>query len=69
MLQVYLDFGNFYRQYIHRLADKLVPLQSFLRKDVLFNFTQQHKDTIPENNKFFLNSSTLRMKFLLPEKQ
>ena len=62
-LHRFLGFVNFYKQYIPRLADKLVPLQLLLRKDVPFNLTQQQKNTFFEMNESLLK---LSLKLRLP---
>ena len=48
MLKRYLGFVNFYKQYIPRLVDELVPLHLLLQKDVPSKLTQQHKDAVFE---------------------
>ena len=42
----YVGFVQFYRQYIPRLAEKLVPLHKLLQKDVKYELTQIHKHAI-----------------------
>ena len=49
-LQRYIGFVQFYRQYIPKLAEKLVPLYKLLQKDVKFEMTQVHKDAIFDIN-------------------
>ena len=54
-LQRYIGFVQFYRQYIPKLAEKLVPLYKLLQKDVKFAMMQVHKDTI-----FYINENLAR---------
>ena len=49
-LQRYIGFVQFYRQYIPKLDEKLVPLYKLLQKDVKFVLTQVHKVAIFDNN-------------------
>ena len=69
LLQLFLGFVNFYRQYIPRLVDKLVLLHLMLQKVVPFNSTQDPKDAILEINECLLKASKMSLKLPLPEKQ
>ena len=55
-LQRYIGFVQFYRQYIPRLAEKLVPLYKLLQKDIKFQLTQVHKDAIFDINENLANA-------------
>ena len=66
-LQRYLDFVNFYRSYIHRLADKTCCLQELSKKEVRFELEQQHKDAIFEIIES-LKATKVSLKLSLPDK-
>ena len=68
-LQRYIGFVQFYRQYIPRLAEKLVPLYKLLQKDVKFQLTQAHKDAIFDINENLANSAKMSLRLPLPDKQ
>ena len=69
LLQRYIGFVQFYRQYIPRLAEKLTPLYKLLQKDVKFQLTQQHKDLIFKINENLAKAAKLSLPLPLPEKQ
>ena len=52
-----IGFVQFYRQYIPRLAEKLVPLYKLLQKDVKFQLTKVHKDAIFDINENLANAA------------
>ena len=56
-LQRYIGFVEFYRQYIPRLAEKLVPLYKLLQKEVKYELTQKHKNEIFDINENFANAA------------
>ena len=68
-LQRYIGFVQFYRQYIPRLAEKLVPLYKSLQKDVKFQLTQVHKDAIFDINENLANAAKMSVRLPLPDKQ
>ena len=49
-LQRYIGFVQFYRQYIPKLTEKLVPTYKLLQKDVKYELTQVHKYAIFDIN-------------------
>ena len=69
MLQRYVGFVNFDRQYIPKLAYNLIPLQLLLRKEVPFKLAQQQKDANFEINEYLLKASTSSLELPLPGKQ
>ena len=68
-LQRYIGFVQFYRQYIPRLAEKLVPLYTLLQKDVKYERTQIHKDAIFDINENLANAAKMSLRLPLPDKQ
>ena len=66
-LQRYIGFVQFYRQYIPRLAEKLVPLYKLLQKDVKFQLTQAHKDAIFDINENLANAAKMSLRLPLPD--
>ena len=68
-LQRYIGFVQFYRQYIPKLAEKLVPLYRLLQKDVKFAMMQVHKDAIFDINENLARAAKLSLRLPLPDKQ
>ena len=68
-LQRYTGFVQFFRQYIPKLAEKLVPLYKLLQKDVQYELTQIHKDAIFDINENLANAAKMSLRLPLPEKQ
>ena len=68
-LQRYIGFVQFYRQYIPKLAEKLVPLYKLLQKDVKFAMMQVHKDAIFDINENLARAAKLSLRLPLPDKQ
>ena len=68
-LQRYIGFVQFYRQYMPKLAEKLVPLYKLLQKDVKFEMTQVHKDAIFDINENLARAAKLSLRLPLPDKQ
>ena len=69
LLQRYIGFVQFYRQYITMLAEKLVPLYKLLQKDIKFTLTQVHKDAIFDINQNLARAAKLSLRLPLPDKQ
>ena len=69
LLQRYVGSVNFYRQYIPRLAKKLMPLHQLLQKDINFQPNQVHKDAIFEINEHLAKAAKLYSRLLLPDQQ
>ena len=69
-LQRHIGFVKFYRrrQYIPRLAEKFTPFSKQLQKDVKFQMTHQHKDTIFEINENLAKAAKLSLRLPLPDK-
>ena len=68
-LQRYIGFVQFYRQYIPKLAEKLVPLYKLLQKDVKFAMMQVHKDAIFDITENLARAAKLSLRLPLPDKQ
>ena len=68
-LQRYIGFVQFYRQYIPKLAEKLVPLYKLLQKDVKFAMMQVHKDAIFDINENLARAAKLSLRLPLPDTQ
>ena len=68
-LQRYIGFVQFYRQYIPRLAERLVPLYKLLQKDVKYELTQIPKDAIFDINENSANAAKMSLRLPLPDKQ
>ena len=68
-LQQYIGFVQFYRQYIPKLAEKLLPLYKLLQKDVKFALTQVHQDAIFDINENLARAAKLSLRVPLPDKQ
>ena len=68
-LQRYLGLVQFYRQYLPRLAAKLVPLYQLLQQNVKYELTQVHKDAIFDINENLANAAKMSLRLPLPDKQ
>ena len=68
-LQRYIGFVQFYRRYIPKLAEKLIPPYELLRKDVKYELTQIHKDAIFDINENLANAAKMSLRLSLPDKQ
>ena len=68
-LQRDIGFVQFYRQYIPRVAEKLVPLYKLLQKDVKYELAQIHKDAIFDINENLTNAAKISLRLPLPDKQ
>ena len=47
-VQEFLGFANFYRRFIKKYSDRLVPITKLLQKDVPFKWTQQHSEAMTD---------------------
>ena len=68
-LQRYIGFVQFYRQYIPKLTEKLVPLYKLLQKDVKYELTQIHRGAIFDINENLANAPKMSLRLPLPHKQ
>ena len=68
-LQLYIGFVQFYRQYIPKLAEKLIQLYKLLQKDVKIALTQVHKNEIFDINESLTGAAKLSLRLPLPDKQ
>ena len=68
-LQRYLGFLNYYRNYIPRLSEKLVPLFQLLKKDEKVLVTQELVEQFNEISRDLDRCSQLALKQPLPNKQ
>ena len=68
-LQRYLSFLNYYRNYIPRLSEKLVPFFQLLKKDEKVLVTQELVEQFNEINRDLDRCSQLALKQPLPNKQ
>ena len=67
-LQRCIGLVQFNRQYIPRLAEKLVPLYKLLQKDVKYELTQFHKDAVFDINENFANAAKMSLRPPFPDK-
>ena len=68
-LQRYLDFVNYYRNYIPRMAEKLNPFYKLLKTEVPINITSELKETFDSVNKALSDACDLALKQPIPGKQ
>ena len=68
-LQRFIGFVHSYRQYIPRLVEKLFSLFKLLQKEVMFEFTQVHKDAIFDIKENLANAAKMFLRLPLPNKQ
>ena len=68
-LQRYIGLVQFYRQYLPRLAEKLVPLYQLLQQNVKYVLTQVRKDAIFNINENLANAAKMSLRLQLPDKQ
>ena len=68
-LQRYLDFVNYYRNYIPRMAGKLNPFYRLLKTEVPINIPSELKDTFDAVNKALSDACELALKQPIPGKQ
>ena len=68
-LQRYLGFLNYYRSYISRLSEKLVPFFQLLKKDEMVLVTTELVEQFNEINRDLDKCSQLAFKKPLPNKQ
>ena len=67
-LQPYIGFVQFNRQYIPRLAEKLVPPYKLLQKDVKYELIQNHKDAIFDINENLDKAAKMSLRLPHPNK-
>ena len=68
-LQRYLDFVNYFRNYIPRRAEKLNPFYKLLKTEVPINITSELKETFNSVNKARSEACQLALKQPIPGKQ
>ena len=68
-LQQYIGFVQFYRRYIPKLAEKLVPQYKLIPIDVKDELTQVHKDAIFDINETVASAAKMSLQMPLPDKQ
>ena len=69
VLQRYLGFVNYYKNYIPRMAEKLNPLYKLLKAEVPINITSELKDTFDSVNKALSDACELALKQPIPRNQ
>ena len=69
VLQLYLGFVNYYKNYIPRMAEKLNPLYKLLKAEVPINITSELKDTFDSVNKALSDACELALKQPIPRNQ
>ena len=57
----FLGFGNFYRRFIQNFANLARPLNDLLRKDIKFEWTQEHQNSFDTLKKRFTEEPVLMM--------
>ena len=67
--QRYLGFVKFYQIFIHRMAEKLNPINKLLKKEVPINITSESKGIFDSVNKAFSDACQLALKQPFPGKQ
>ena len=60
-LRLFLGFGNFYRRFIRKYSTITQPLNNLLKKNTLFNWTQECEDAFLELKKRFTEEPVLMM--------
>ena len=68
-LQRYLGFVNYYRNFISRMAEKLLPFYKLLKTEVPINITSKLKETFDSVNKALSDVCELALKQPIPGKQ
>ena len=69
VLQRYLRFVNYYRNYIPRTAEQFNPFYKFLKAEVPINITSDLKETFDSVNKALSDACELALKQPIPGKQ
>ena len=69
VLQRYLGFADYYKNYIHRMAEELNPFYKFLKAEVRINITSELKETFDSINKAMSDPCQLALKPPIPGKQ
>ena len=60
--QRYLRFVNYFRRYIHRMAEKLYPFYKLLKAEVPINITSELKETFDSVNNALSDACQLALK-------
>ena len=68
-LHRYLDFVNYYRNFIPRMAEKLNPFYNLLKAEVPINITSELNETFNSINKVLSDACQLALKQPVPEEQ
>ena len=68
-LRRYLGFVNYYRKYIPRMAEKLIPFYKLFKAEVPINITSELKGTFDSVNKALNDACELALKQPFPGKQ
>ena len=68
-LQRYLGSVNYYRNYIHRRAEKPNPFYKLLKTEVPINITSELKETFDSVKKALSEACELALKQVIPGKQ
>ena len=68
-LQRYLDFVNYYRKYVPRMAEKLNPFYKLLKTEVPISITSELKATFDSVKKALSDACELALKQPIPGKQ
>jgi len=58
-VQSFLDFANFYRQFIHEYSKIVVPLTRLTQKDLKWNFSDACRDAFNKLKTAFLSAPVL----------
>ena len=66
VLQRYLGFVIYHRNYIPRMAEKLKPFYSFLKSEVPINITSEFKESFDSVNKELIDACQIALKQPFP---
>ena len=69
LLQRYLGFVNYYRNYNPRMAEKFNPFYKLLKAEVPINITSELKETFDSTNKALSDACKLALEQPIPGKQ
>ena len=65
-VQLYLTFESYYKNYIHRMAEKLNPLYKMLKGETQTNIFSEFKQAFDSVNKVLCDASELTIKQPIP---